>query len=147
MIVRVETPATAPPEALFDLARSQRTHVATTGRTRERVVAGPDHDGLELGDEVTFEAIHLGLRWRLTARITEMEPPTRFVDEMVRGPFQAFRHEHRFTPNAMVDVFDFTMPRWLKWSEPFVAWHLRRFLRARGQALHKLAVRKVVQSD
>jgi ligand-binding SRPBCC domain-containing protein len=34
------------------------------------------------------------LRWR--SRITEWQPPGRFVDEQVRGPYHLWRHEHEF---------------------------------------------------
>lgn len=36
------------------------------------------------------------LRWR--SEITAWEPPVRFVDEEVRGPFRRWIHEHRFEP-------------------------------------------------
>lgn len=136
----METTIGAPPEVVFDLARSQRAHVATSAQTGERIVAGPDRDLLALGDEVTFSATHLGIRWRMTARITESEFPIRFVDEMVRGPFAAFRHEHRFSPGLMVDVFEFSMPFGLGWTQWLVARHLRAFLTARGESLARLAV-------
>jgi len=29
-----------------------------------------------------------------------MSPPDSFVDEQVRGPFQSFRHEHRFVADG-----------------------------------------------
>jgi hypothetical protein len=41
-----------------------------------------------------------GIRQRLSARITEMERPRRFVDEMVRGAFLSLRHVHEFTATA-----------------------------------------------
>lgn len=45
--------------------------------------------------------IEYRLRWhgiplRWTSRITEWEPPRRFVDEQVRGPYRMWRHEHLF---------------------------------------------------
>jgi len=37
------------------------------------------------------------LRW--TSEIVEWEPPHRFVDLQLRGPYKLWRHEHRFEPN------------------------------------------------
>ncbi|MEY2506303.1 MAG: hypothetical protein QOH01_632 [Verrucomicrobiota bacterium] len=36
----------------------------------------------------------LPIRWQ--SRITVWEPPERFVDEQVRGPYRLWRHEHVF---------------------------------------------------
>jgi ligand-binding SRPBCC domain-containing protein len=113
-VIVLRTPVAAPPSRCFDLARDVDLHQRSTAASQERAVAGVTAGRLGLGDEVTWEATHFGVRQRLTSRITEFDPPNRFVDEMVRGAFARFRHEHQFlsVPDGtdMVDIFDYTSP-------------------------------------
>ena len=75
----IETRVAAPIDVCFDLARSVDAHLTTSAATRERAVAGKTSGLLDLGDEVTLEAVHFGVRQRLTSRIVEFERPTLFV--------------------------------------------------------------------
>lgn len=50
-----------------------------------------------LGQTVTFEGKHFGMRQRLTVKVTEFERPRLFVDEMIEGRFKTFKHIHEFT--------------------------------------------------
>ena len=63
---------------------------------------------------MTWEATHFGVKQRLSSRITEFDPPNRFVDEMVRGAFARFRHEHQFLAveggTEVIDIFDYASP-------------------------------------
>jgi len=113
-VIVLRTRVAASPARCFDLARDVELHQRSTAASRERAVAGMTAGLLGAGDEVTWEATHFGVRQRLTSRITEFDPPNRFVDEMVRGAFTRFRHEHQFisVPDGtdMVDIFDYTAP-------------------------------------
>ena len=144
--IRIETAITAPPERCFDLARDVDAHVRSTAGTEERPVAGVMTGLMGLGDEVTWEAKHLGVRRRLTARITRYDRPRMFQDEMVRGPFAAMRHAHEFVPRdggtTMVDTFTFKSPLGPLGTivdRLFLAGYLRRFLISRAAALKEMA--------
>lgn len=95
--ITIETRIAAPRERVFDLARDVDAHVESSAFTGERAVEPGRTSGLlELGDLLTFEGRHLGVRQRLTVRITAMDPPRRFVDEGVRGALRELHHVHEF---------------------------------------------------
>jgi ligand-binding SRPBCC domain-containing protein len=101
---------------------------------------------LELGDQVTFEAVHFGVRQRLCSKIVEYDRPHRFIDQMVSGAFKSLRHVHQFEA-----VGDGTVMRdTLEWESPLgilgvladklaVERHMRHFLRGRNEGLKKAA--------
>ena len=95
-VIRIVTTIFAPVERCFDLARDIDFHVRSLAQTGERAVAGRTTGLIELGETVTWEARHLGVRQRFTSRITAFDRPWHFRDEMVAGAFQFFAHDHRF---------------------------------------------------
>ncbi|GGO62795.1 SRPBCC family protein [Nonomuraea cavernae] len=108
------THVAASPERVFEASLSVDVHTASFGRSGERAVSGVTSGLLTLGDQVTWEARHFGLRWRLTSLISACEAPSFFVDEQTAGPFRRFRHEHRFAADGdgtlMRDVVEFASP-------------------------------------
>ena len=113
-IIRLETFVNADQQTVFDLARSIDLHQISTAHTNERAVAGKTSGLLELNESVTWEARHFGIVQRLTAKITEMNYPDYFVDEMVSGAFKSFKHEHIFAASGegtlMTDIFTYISP-------------------------------------
>jgi len=143
----IETRITAPVARVFDLARDVDAHVESSAFTGERVVEPGRTSGLlQLGDLLTFEGRHLGVRQRLTVRITEMDPPRRFVDEGVRGALRELRHVHEFYVDGAVTV----MRDVVAWRSPlgilgraadalFVTRHMRWFVTEKQRGLKALA--------
>lgn len=101
---------------LFDLARDIDAHLGSQADAGERAVAGVISGLIGLGEDVTWKARHLGVRFTMTSRVTAFERPHRFVDEQIRGPFRSFRHEHVFEPDdddagcVMIDRIRFEAP-------------------------------------
>lgn len=142
----IETPIAAPIEVCFDLARDIEFHTRSMEGTGERAVAGRTTGLIELGESVTWEARHLGVRQRLTSRITAFERPFHFRDEMTAGAFQSFIHDHRFEPRnggtLMIDEIVFRSPfgplGWLV-DRLFLTGYLRRLLEGRCRAIQRHA--------
>ena len=138
----------APAERCFDLARSIDAHVASTDGTGEVPVAGRTSGLIEAGEQVTWRAKHLGVTQHLTVRIVSMDRPRRFSDEMVRGAFKTFEHDHEFREvgggTEMVDVIRLAAPLgplgWLA-ERLFLGAYMRRFIIKRAEILKQLAER------
>ncbi|HEX8731237.1 MAG TPA: SRPBCC family protein [Ktedonobacterales bacterium] len=112
--IHLETQIHAPPERCFDLSLSVDAHAQSQAHARERPIAGVLTGEMRLGDTVTWEAVHFGVKQHLTSRITEYERPERFTDELVAGIFQQLHHTHVFVPQPygtlMIDDFTFRAP-------------------------------------
>lgn len=118
----------------------------TTSKTEERAVGGVTKGVLEQGDTITWESIHFGIKQRLTAKVTVMEKPHKFVDIMVEGAFQSFVHTHQFIEEAggtiMIDTFQFKSPFGLigvAADKLFLEKYMRAFIISRAKELKKIA--------
>ena len=151
MRILVETLLPAPPETAYAMLLDPAVH-ARTASGRERVVdvtphpqplsPGGERGVLGPGDEVTFEATHFGVRQRLTARITLVDPPFAFEDTMIRGFFRLLWHWHEFHPHEggtrMLDEMEFASPLGGLFDRLVLGSYLARFLEGRGDALRGL---------
>lgn len=82
--------------------------------TGEQAVAGVQVGLIGSGETVTWRAKHFGIVLTLTSRITAMDSPYHFRDEMINGPFKNLEHDHVFHKNdegtVMEDIFRFASP-------------------------------------
>jgi len=143
----IETRIHAPIELCFDLARDVNAHRESAAFSSERVVPPGRTEGLlELGDLVAFEGRHFGVRQRFVARITALDRPRRFDDEMVQGSFKWLRHFHEF---EFADGIT-TMRDTLEWEPPlgvigrlaealFLRRHMIWFVSTKQNGLRRMA--------
>jgi hypothetical protein len=67
--INLETEIDADIEKCFDLARDIDVHTLSTSKTKEIAVAGRTSGLCEKGDKITWEAIHFGIKQRLSVEI------------------------------------------------------------------------------
>jgi ligand-binding SRPBCC domain-containing protein len=112
--IHLTTFVSAPPDRVFDLARSIELHRKSMAHTDEQAIAGTTSGLIELDETVTWKAKHLMKTRVLKSRITAMTRPLSFTDEMVDGDFKSFRHEHHFkridNGTLLIDLFHFETP-------------------------------------
>ena len=151
-IITLHTSILAPVERVFDLSRSIDLHTTSTQRTNEKAIAGRTSGLISVGEQVTWEARHLGKVRQHTSLITAMQAPQFFEDKMVKGDFKYFRHQHHFQLQAagtlMIDILEFSSPYgWLgKLVDViFMKNYLTRFLQERN-AVDK-AIRRIGQME
>lgn len=150
------TDIAAPVALVFDLSLRIDAHLGSMRRFGERAVAGVTSGQMGPGQQVTWQARHFGIQWRMTSRIGQFQRPVVFVDQQVSGPFAAFRHEHRFYthPHAqgagavtaagmqLLDLVEFRAPLGGlgRLAEILVlGWYARRLIESRNAYLKQQA--------
>jgi len=113
-LILLRTKIKAPKQICFDLARSIDLHKLTTAGTQEEAIDGVRSGLINLNEFVTWRARHLGFTQHLTSRITAMQIPDYFTDEMEKGIFKSLKHEHNFEEKEgttlMSDKFNYQSP-------------------------------------
>lgn len=112
--IELKTEIKADIHIVFDLSRSIDLHKISTRHTNEEAIAGKTSGLIGLDESVTWKAKHFGVYQKLSSKITEFDKPRYFTDEMVKGAFSGFKHEHHFSESngvtLMTDVFDYKSP-------------------------------------
>ena len=136
----------APIHRVFDSSRSINLHKISTAGTNEDAVAGVTTGLINLNETVTWQARHLFKTRKFTSKITAMESPEHFIDEMQSGDFKNFNHQHYFKPvdngTIMIDILNFETPYGIigRWAEKlFLKKYLEKFLLQRNKVIKEYA--------
>jgi len=103
---------------------------------------------IEIAEGVTVDyELHLygiPLKWR--SEITVWEPPYRFVDEQIVGPYNLWIHTHRFCEDSGAILIDdnvcYRLPLWPlgEIAFPLVDYQLRRIFKYRQNAIREALI-------
>ena len=112
--IHLTTFIAAPVQRVFNLSRSINLHQISTASTNEKAIDGVITGLINKHETVTWQAKHLFKTRLFTSKITEMQSPDFFTDEMLKGDFKSFHHQHHFKAaengTIMIDLIDFESP-------------------------------------
>jgi ligand-binding SRPBCC domain-containing protein len=144
--IHLQTQIKARTAIVFDLSRSIDLHKISTEHTKEEAIAGKTSGLIEMNEFVTWRAKHFGVMQNLTSKITAYDRPNAFTDEMQKGAFKSFRHEHIFTESngktLMTDVFEYQSPFGLLGKladQLFLKKYMIKLLEKRNQVIKEFA--------
>ncbi|WP_415037600.1 SRPBCC family protein [Flavobacterium sp.] len=115
-------------------------------KSKEKAIAGVTSGMISANETVTWRGKHFGMYFTHQSRITEFDRPHYFVDEMEKGMFKSFRHEHHFEESegitTMTDILTYETPYGI-FGKLFDRWllkkHLTQFLIGRNEFIQKCA--------
>jgi ligand-binding SRPBCC domain-containing protein len=88
----------------FNLSRSIDLHKISTAETNETAIHGRTSGQIAMGEFVTWQATHFGIRQKLTSKITAFDEPNHFRDEQLKGAFKFIIHDHYFETHGDIVV-------------------------------------------
>jgi len=95
-VIKTSIIVDAPIDYVFDCERNITVHQETQKDRNEKAISGVTQGLINLNQEVEWKATHFGFNQKLRVKITKMDKPNLFVDELVKGIFKDYKHEHYF---------------------------------------------------
>ncbi len=112
--ILIKTRINAPIEEVFDLSRDIDFHIQSAKETKEKAIAGTTSGLIRLGETVTWRGKHFGMYLTHQSKITRLQFPDCFTDEMIAGHSKSFRHQHIFHKidigTEMTDILKYETP-------------------------------------
>ena len=144
--INLTTKIKAPKQIVFDASRNIDIHQQSASKSNEKAIEGVTSGLINLNETVTWRGKHFGFYLTHKSRITAMNLHDYFVDEMERGKFKTFKHEHFFEEESVFTI----MKDKLQYETPFGMFgelfdilflekHLTRFLLERNKILKEVS--------
>lgn len=141
-ILRAEQWIGRSPEALFPFYGDARNLEKLTPRWLRFEVLTPAPIEMKPGALIDYRLRIRGIPIRWRTHISAWEPPYRFVDEQVRGPYRQWIHEHTFESHdggtRVADVVRYIPRGGVLINTLFVGPDVKRIFRHRQQRLAEL---------
>ena len=144
--INLTTKIKASKQIVFDASRNIDIHLQSASKSKEKAIVGTTGGLINLNETVTWRGKHFGFYLTHKSRITVMNLHDYFVDEMERGKFKTFKHEHFFEEENGITI----MKDKLQYETPFGIFgelfdilflekHLTQFLLERNKILKEVS--------
>ena len=148
--INLTTKIKASKQIVFDASRNIDIHQQSASPAKEKATDGVTSGLINLSETVTWRGKHFGFYLTHQSRITAMNFYDYFVDEMERGKFKSFKHEHFFEEENGITI----MKDKLQYETPFRIFgklfdilflekHLTNFLLERNKVLKAISEKVV----
>lgn len=100
------------------------------------------------GTLIDYKLRLFGVPFRWRTRIRDWDPPRRFVDEQIRGPYRLWIHTHEFRPHPqgtlMMDRVRYALPLHPvgEWAAPVIRFLIAWIFRYRARTIARLVQSK-----
>ena len=148
--INLTTKIKAPKQIVFNASRNIDIHQQSASPSKEKAIAGVTSGLINLNETVTWRGRHFGFYLTHKSRITAMNLYDYFVDEMEKGKFKSFKHEHFFEEENGITI----MKDQLQYETPFgilgklfdvllLKKHLTNFLLERNKVLKEVSEKSI----
>lgn len=144
--INLTTKINAPKQTVFDASRNIDIHQQSASPSKETAIAGVTSGLINMNETVTWRGKHFGFYLTHKSSISAMNLYDYFVDEMEKGKFKFFKHEHFFEEENGITI----MKDKLQYETPFgilgklfdvlfLKKHLTHFLLERNKVLKEVS--------
>ena len=148
--INLTTKIKAPKQIVFNASRNIDIHQQSASPSKEKAITGVTSGLINLNETVTWRGRHFGFYLTHKSRITAMNLYDYFVDEMEKGKFKSFKHEHFFEEENGITI----MKDQLQYETPFgilgklfdvllLKKHLTNFLLERNKVLKEVSEKSI----